>query len=176
MTETMIAGERIFLRPIQISDATAEYGGWINDPQVVRFTESRFRKVTVAEVRAYVAAEIKKDGTSFFAIVDQDTKKHVGNIKVHRVDQRHQSAEISLLIGDKSFWGKGVGSEAIRLMTEFAFTKLGLHKLIANCYANNLGSIKAFQKAGFEIEGRMREQYFSGDSYVDGIILGRLNG
>lgn len=175
MAGTVVEGERIYLRPVQLSDATQVYSQWLNDPLVVQFTESRFKQHTVDDVRAYIAAQLKTEQVYFFAIVNKSNGQHIGNIKIHRVDARHQHAEISLLIGDRSCWGRGLGTEAIRLITDFAFFVLKLHKVYARCYAVNVGSIKAFEKAGFSEEGRQKEQFLWEGSYVDGLILGRVN-
>ena len=88
----------------------------------------------------------------FLAIVLKDNKKHIGNIKIGPINWYHRLAEIGIMIGEKDCWGKGYAAEAISLLADFAFSKLNLHKLTAGCYEQNQGSLKAFQKAGFEVE------------------------
>ena len=68
--------------------------------------------------------------------------------------------------------GKGLATEAIGLTVDFAFKKLNLRKIISAVYANNPGSIKAFKKNGFSIEGRTKKRYFYRGDYVDSILLG----
>ena len=72
-------------------------------------------------------------------------------------------------------WGNGYASEAISLLTDFAFDTLNLHKLTAGCYEQNMGSLKTFQKAGFEIEGVRKQHCFSNGNYADAILLGKIN-
>jgi RimJ/RimL family protein N-acetyltransferase len=79
------------------------------------------------------------------------------------------------MIGEKNSWGKGYATEAISLLADFAFSKLNLHKLIAGCYEQNQGSLKAFQKAGLEIDGVRRKHWFSNGKYVDVYLLGKIN-
>ena len=79
-----------------------------------------------------------------------------------------------LLVGDKNQWGKGYATEAIKSITNFAFDKLGLHKLTAGCYADNIGSIKSFKKVGFFNEGNWKDHYNSNGEYVDRVCLAIL--
>ncbi|MCX6165436.1 MAG: GNAT family protein [Ignavibacteriae bacterium] len=83
----------------------------------------------------------------------------------------HKFGDISLLIGEKDYWGKGIAYESIKLLTKFAFNSLNIHKLKAGCYADNIGSAKAFEKVGFEREGIFKKQWMVNGKYQDEIIL-----
>ena len=170
-----IIGKQIYLRSVKDLDATKVYCSWLNDSQVNKYTESRFKEYTVGDILAYIREENDKKDVIFFAIITNDTDKHIGNIKIHHINPIHKFAEISLLIGEKSYWGKGVGQEAISLVAKYGFDNLKLNKLFAKCYANNIGSIKAFKKVGFKEEGLSKKLYKYNDYYVDGVFLGLLN-
>ena len=101
------------------------------------------------------------------AIVASEDDSHIGNIKIHRIDFYHRFAEISLIIGEKAYWGTGYGTEAIQLAVAFAFDTLNLRRLAAGVYANNAASIRAFKKAGFFEEGLKKEHRFFKGTYVD---------
>jgi ribosomal-protein-alanine N-acetyltransferase len=92
-----------------------------------------------------------------FGIFLASQERHVGNIKVGPVNIQHSRADISLFIGEKELWGCGLASDAIRCATWFGFKVLGLRKLEAGCYEENMASCKAFQGCGFEIEGTLRD-------------------
>jgi RimJ/RimL family protein N-acetyltransferase len=174
MQKAVIDGQKIYLRPVEAGDANQSYCRWMNDPEVTRYTESRFSTHTVESIKCYIEKEMQS-GSIFLAIVAKENDKHIGNIKIHRIDKQHKHGEMSLLIGDRDYWGMGVATEAIKLMTDYAFTGLGFHKLYASAYSVNPGSIKAFKKAGFKEEGIMKEQYFCEDGYVDAVLLGLIN-
>ena len=97
---------------------------------------------------------------------------HLGNLRLGDIDPYHKTATVALLIGEKSAWGHGYGSEAIALAGRYAFDTLGLRKLTARIYANNVGSLKAFLKAGWTREGMQLLQFVSDGQLVDGIWLG----
>ena len=86
----------------------------------------------------------------------------------------HRHADVGIILGDKTCWGKGYAAESLRLVAGYARQSLQLHKLMAGIYANNIGSIQAFLKAGFAQEGRFASHWFCGGEYVDGLQMGLL--
>src|SRR5438105_15493808 len=107
-----LIGRTIYLRRVHQTDATERYVGWLNDPEVNRFLESRFVQWTVESVRDYILAR-QNAFDHFFAICDLCHERHIGNIKLGPVNPHHRNADVSLFIGEKSYWRRGVASEAI---------------------------------------------------------------
>ena len=169
-----MSGVKCSIRPIRLSDATQHYVDWLNDKDVNKYLESRFSPATLSSVHAYVRDAMKEPDTYFFAILDSKSGQHIGNIKLGPINRHHLFAEIGFLIGDKIFWGKGCGSEAIQLVEQLAFGELGIHKLTAGAYANNIGSIKVLEKCGFIREGLLKSQCLCDGEFVDGIRFGKL--
>lgn len=154
-------------------DVGEAYVRWMNDPDVVRYTESRFAVHTADELRRYVAAMRHDPNTLFLAMI-ADGGRHIGNIKLGSIDRAHGTADIGLLIGEKDWWGKGCAAEAIGLLSDHAFGALGLEKLSAGVYAPNVGCIKAFERAGFTREGTQRGHVRFEGARIDVILLGKL--
>ncbi|HEY1157453.1 MAG TPA: GNAT family protein, partial [Arthrobacter sp.] len=92
----------------------------------------------------------------FAGIFLREGDRHIGNIKLGPINVHHRRADIGLLVGDRACWGKGYASEAIAILSDFAFGRLGLHRLTAGMYAENEGSARAFEKAGYAREGLLR--------------------
>jgi RimJ/RimL family protein N-acetyltransferase len=141
----------------------------MNDPDVTQYTESRFVRHTMESVTDYVKSVSGSSQDYFYGIY---TNEHIGNIKLH-VNMHHNLGDIGIIIGDKQQWGKGYATEAIKLLTEHGFDKIGLHKISAGIYANNPGSIKAFHAAGYEVEGRHKQTYLCNGEYVDEIMVSK---
>ena len=169
-----LEGERVLLRPVVASDVTEEYCTWLNDSEVNQFLETRFVPQSLEEIRRYVDQKSGKTDEIFFAICLKDNGRHIGNVKIGPINWLHGAADISLFIGVKEFWGRGYAAEVIRMVTEYSFDRLNLHKVTAGCYDNNQGSAKAFLKAGFAIEGKLRKHLFFNGGYVDKVCLGCL--
>lgn len=169
-----LEGRQIFLRPLHVEDATEIYQSWLNDPDVNQFLESRFKHWDKNDLVTFINQMNQSETDYLFGICNQIDKVHIGNIKLGDLDINHGFATISLLIGDKEVWGKGVATESIRLVCEFAFGHLGLNKVVAGCYENNIGSKIAFEKVGFWIEGRLKHHYLYQGNYIDKLMLGLL--
>jgi RimJ/RimL family protein N-acetyltransferase len=147
----------------------------MNDPEVTRYLESRFYPNSVESLQEYVKGKIGDPNNVFMAMVLKANDAHIGNIKLGPIDWIHRLADIGVMIGDKSSWGKGYASAAIRMICDYGFHTLNLHKLTAGCYVSNLGSLKAFQKNGFQVEGVRKQHAFLDGGYEDVQILGLIN-
>jgi ribosomal-protein-alanine N-acetyltransferase len=168
----LIEGARVALRHVTEADVTSEYVRWMNDPEVGAFLETRFTSHSADDVRRYVKTQREAADAELLAIIRRADQRHVGNLRIGAIDRHHHNATIALVIGDKSAWGHGLGSEAIALATQYAFSALGLLKLTARCYSTNAASIRAFEKAGWQHEGRQASQFESAGRRVDGVWLG----
>lgn len=168
----LIMGKRIYLRKIISSDANKKYVSWMNDRRVNRFLESRFKKWSIRDLKSYIKMIDKSGDNLFLAIILKNGDKHIGNIKIGLINRIHRNAEIGIIIGEQDCWGNGYATEAIKLVAGYCFDSLKLHRLTAGAYKNNLGSIKAFGKAGFSIEGLKKKHFKFNGSYVDGVALG----
>jgi len=164
--------ELFLLEPTHVGPG---YLAWLNDPAVNRYLESRFSVHTEDSVREFVAAQLASEHTLFLGIRSVALAgRHVGNIKLGPVDERHGRGEVGIMIGDREAWGRGIGTAAISQLALPARDQLGLRKLTAGCYGSNEGSARAFLKAGFVIEGRRPAHFLIDGQPEDLVLLGRL--
>ena len=162
-SKMMIQSERLYLRPLTEADCTPEYLSWLQDPNVNQYLETRHSEQTLEAIREYVAGVNARDNEHLFGIFLKDGR-HIGNIKVGPVSTHHGLAEVSLLIGARGEWGKGYATEAIQALSRHAFATLKLRKLKAGIYLPNLGSCRAFEKAGYRKEAHFPDHYvFNGE-------------
>ncbi len=150
---------------------TEAYVGWLNDPEVNQYLESRFQKHTLASTRQFVDSCSADSNALLFGIFLQSEgrKVHVGNLKLQPINRIHGFAEVGILVGDKRFWGKGIGTKALNQACDIA-KSLGLRNLTAGCYGQNKGSFKIFIKSGFEVVGQ-KANYFNCEYGFDSMIL-----
>jgi ribosomal-protein-alanine N-acetyltransferase len=169
--KNFIEGENIYLRELEISDVNQSYCNWMNDPEVIQYLKKHPGKWTIKELKDYVR-EIKKCSNALlWAIISKDKNQHIGNIKLGHINGINGFSDIGIIIGEKSCWGKGFATEAIKLVVNYAFNQLNLQKLIAGVSKNNLSSVKLFRKAGFtELEAE-EKVFFCDDSYIDSTLL-----
>lgn len=165
----IIEGKKILLRPICLNDVNEEYLKWLNDPQINEGLATR--NMTMQALIEYVQNKIHTPHCYFFAIIDKQTNKHIGNIKLDYYDAASQVIELGLLIGDKNYWGKGIGYEACLMLIDYAFSHWPIQKIWLAVYANNPAAIQLYQKLGFKIEGIQKKHVFSKNELTDKILM-----
>jgi [ribosomal protein S5]-alanine N-acetyltransferase len=171
MSTPVLRGTQVRLRPMSVADADGPYLGWMNDPEVTRFLESRFRTYEPSDLASYIEETTGDPANHFFAIELLESGRHVGNIKLGPVEAQHGRGDIGIIIGDRSVWGRGIAAEAVTLLTRWAFDELGLRKVTAGAYSSNVGSVRAFERAGFHIEATRARHYECDAGTVDAVLL-----
>lgn len=164
-------GDRIYLRLLSPDDVVPNYVSWLNDCEVTKFLEIRWRVHTLDDVKAYVRAINESPHDFLFGIFLKESGEHIGNIKVGEIDPVHRFGDVGLIIGNKNMWGKGYGADAIALATRYAFSELNLNKLKAGMYDGNMASYKAFIKSGYREVGRYKKHRFCNGVFVDELLL-----
>ena len=165
-------GERVVLRLLTLADCTEAYVGWLQDPQVNQYLETRWSPQTLQSVRDFVASMVDSPHSYLFAIVDRSDQRHVGNLKVGPINDKHRHADVSYFIGERDRWGKGLATDAIRVATRLAFERLALHRVQAGVYGANQGSCRALERAGYAYEGNFKRQLRSGETWDDHVWYG----
>jgi [ribosomal protein S5]-alanine N-acetyltransferase len=152
-------------------DVTERYVNWLSSPKVNRYLESRFAIHTVETVRDFVRASVISPSSLLWGIRSAELgNMHLGNIKLAPIDRNHGVGEVGIMIGEEDAWGRGIGTDSIRIVMEIARHQLDLRKLTAGCYESNVGSQKSFERAGFEVVGK-RPRHFLLDGHPEALVL-----
>jgi RimJ/RimL family protein N-acetyltransferase len=150
---------------------------WANDPDTARLM-NRVKAVTESEHERWFQSILLRPDCAYFAIEQvagpAGEPRHVGNVWLWDIDMRHHKAELRVVVGEPAARGHGVGPEAIDLLCRYGFEHLNLHRIYAFVLAINPGARRAFEKAGFTLEGTLRDDRWSVDGYVDTWLLGRV--
>ena len=154
----ILKGNKVSLRLVTLEDCSLRYEGWLADPQINQYLETRWHPQSLESIQNFVNDMIVSPSDYLFAIIENTSCQHIGNLKVGPINPFHSYADISYFLGEKSTWGRGYATEAICLGTDFGFTRLNLHRIQAGLYAGNMGSAKALEKAGYKREGSLRKQ------------------
>lgn len=160
------SGEKCFLRALELGDANSDYLSWVNNPETTRgLVTGRFPS-NLEQLKAYLQDATAKSAV-FLAICDIESKKHIGNIKLDQFDWISRTAELGILIGDRNFWGKGIATEACRLLLDYAKKDLNLNKVTLSVFSNNPAAKRVYEKLGFVEEGCLRQHLFIDGKYED---------
>lgn len=179
MTDVVLRGTQCYLRPLTEADVSETYLRWLNDPEVTRYLGVGRTPATLETVRRYLerfqiwAEKDPKASTDLiFAMVDLASDLHIGNVTLNRIDWTSRIADTGLLIGNKSFWGKGYAFEAWSLLLTYAFVRLGLRKILAGAVDGNTTSLKVLKRLGFRVEGVLRAEFPLDGTHHDVIRMG----
>lgn len=161
------------LRTLDGGHAGGAYLAWMNDAEVMAFTESRFISHDAASLEAFIAAMNESPANLLLGLFDRTDHAHIGNIKLGPIEREHQRAWIGIVIGDRTRWGRGLAPQAIDAVARHGLETLGLRRVLAGIYGDNAGSLRAFAKAGFAEIARIPGHSRSGEVFVDDIIVAR---
>ena len=167
-----IAADKSDLRPLKAADLTETYLGWLNDPEVNRFSNRRDHHFTHDDMRAYVEAANASPNRLLLGIFLRETGAHVGNIGLYLFDRENGLAEISNLLGERSSWGRGVIVDAAKHLIHLGFCHLGVRKFVMGNFAPHRASTFKSTSLGAKLEGRRRHHARCGDDYVDVLEFG----
>jgi RimJ/RimL family protein N-acetyltransferase len=166
-----IMGERVALGPLR-KDLVPTYHRWVNDFGTLRTLGVLPAPMLLEQEERWFARQAEGQGdTISFTIYVRATWRPIGNTSLMDVDRVNRGATFGILIGEPDARGKGYGTEATRLMLDYAFTAQGLHSVQLNVFEYNLGGIRAYQKAGFKEVGRCRQAHFMGGRFWDVVIM-----
>lgn len=168
----MIRGEIVSLHPLERRHLEATRA-WANDPALARLL-GRARPVSEAEHEQWFAALGERRDCAYFAVEANADGRHLGNVWLWEIDPRHRKAEVRIVLGEADAQGRGLGSEALRLISDHAFGPLGLHKIYSHVLGFNPRARRAFEKAGFAVEGVLKADRWTGSGWTDVFLLGKL--
>lgn len=174
ITNRIMRGEMVHLRTIELGDCIPQYVGWLNNPLVNQYLETRWKTQTLDEVTSFVNEQRENNHSVLFAIILNDCGRHIGNIKIGPVNFHYLHADVSYFIGETNYWNMGIATEAINLACRFGFEDLKLRRVEAGAYAAAVGSWKALERNGFVREGTFRRQVISNGTEMDVYRYGLL--
>jgi RimJ/RimL family protein N-acetyltransferase len=173
----MLKGEKVLLRPLKRSDVTS-FLKWFNDMEVTQYLSMYLTMTEMAEEKWIEDAATRiRAGTDVYFIIEAiegDSTKPIGTIGLHGISSKDHSASLGIAIGEKEYWGHGYGTEATRLILEYGFRQLNLHRIASSTLAFNERSIKLHKRVGFQEEGRLREAIFKNGHFHDLFVFGIL--
>lgn len=145
-----LRGERVALQLFGPEDVTDEYVAWLNDPEVTRFSNQRFRTHTRGSCEAYLASFVGTENL-FVSIRDAATGDAIGTMTAYPNPQ-HGTCDVGIMIGARPYWGGGYGQEAWNLLTGWLLGQGGVRKLTAGCLALNGGMVRLMERSGMTRE------------------------
>mgnify|MGYP001173869309 CR=1 FL=1 len=180
MHHPYIVGKRLYLRGIEKEDLLGTMFQWPNDPEITHYMVMGAVPNAGSIYCSWNSLEeeyekLRKSETDIvFAIVDKESDTMIGVIGLYDLSWIPRRAELRIVIGETDFWGKGYGTEATKLVVEYAFEKLNLNKVYLGVNAEHKRAIKVYRTAGFIEEGILRKEQYRNGNYYDVVRLSIL--
>ncbi len=171
----MLAGKNIGLRPLQTEDVWLLYK-WFNDRRVIEDlgAQRALFCVSMEEERKIVERRLSSPTDRDFIISDLENDKAIGWASLSRIDQRNAAAEVFIIIGETSEWGKGRGKEVTRMLVEHAFNVMNLHRIYLRVPEYNQRAIACFTACGFQKDGVLRDDHHHLGAYMSSHLMSAL--
>jgi len=168
----MIRGQRVTLRPVDPERDLEDCYQWFNDLEVTRYLCNVGPPITRTQERDTLNRHRSAPG-EFFAIEAEDGT-HIGNCALRRICRVSRTAGVGIAIGDKRYWSRGYGTDAMKTLCAHGFVELNLQRIDLTLHAANERARRCYEKCGFRVEGRLRRAIYSEGEYRDELVMGLL--
>ena len=168
----MIISETVRLRAIERQDLPL-FVAWLNDPEVRQHLLVNI-PLSLAQEDGWfdrMLARPLEEQPLGIEVRTPEGWRLVGNCSFFDLDWRNRCCEIGIFIGDQEYWGRGYGTQVMRLMLKYGFNTLNLNRVYLRVYESNPRGIKCYEKAGFRHEGRLRQAIFQDGRYIDLLMM-----
>lgn len=169
----MLNGLKTSVRKVEEDDIETIYH-WYNDQEVNLWSTGAWPINTLLSKEQIAAKFLDESSDVYRYVILNENDQLIGTIGFKELNIPGRSAAIYIVIGDKSYWGRGYGTDALIIFLRFLFTQWNLHRISLDTWEGNIRAIKMYEKVGFKIEGRLREARYVLGSYQDAILMGLL--
>lgn len=145
-----LQGSKVILRPFVADDITSEYVGWLNDPEVVKFSNQRFISHTLESCRHYFESFVGS-GNLFVSIRSKVDGQAIGTMTAY-ASPHHHTMDIGIMIGRRSVWGTGMGQDAWNTLLKWLIDERRIRKVTAGTMRCNAPMIKVIERSGMKLE------------------------
>jgi len=170
----LFESSRVRLRKMTKED-TELYHQWRNDVEVMHFTNPSLDVYPIDETKEFVDHVILgTNAAKSYIMVEKGNEIPIGIVALINIDYKNRNAECIIDIGEKEYWGKGFGSEGLKLLLDYVFYEMNLHRVSLKVFSFNDRALRLYTKIGFQQEGSSRQSLFRDGEWHDIIHMGLL--
>lgn len=169
----LFCGKRIRLAPFHPEDADTA-ARWTEDGEYQRQMDTDFARPSSAQEQSEMLNSRKSPNSVNFALRTLEGDRLIGFVAIHSIEWNNQCGTLSIGIGEADYRGKGLGAEALELILNYAFNELNLYRVGLDVISTNERAIRAYHKAGFHEEGRLRASVYRDGQRSDRILMSVL--
>lgn len=166
-----LQGSKVNLRPGIDSDYFLLYK-WYNDKELNRLAGWSNSKATMEKLKYNMSKSFGYDPMNLMIEAKDGTP--IGTIQLYDFNEQDKSCKLGIRIGDRDYWSRGYGEDAVKTLLEYAFMKIDIFRVTLKVYEYNGRAVRCYLKCGFQNEGRTRQSANIDGKYYDEIIMGAL--
>jgi diamine N-acetyltransferase len=174
MKTAFLIGQDVYLRPLEAADLPL-IREWANDPEIRTCTGEVLPMSESGASEFFERVRTERDRV-WFAVVLKEDDRMIGEAGLLRMFHAWRTTDLTMILGDRSAWGEGYGSQAIRLLLDYAFGYLNFHRVAVGVVGFNEPALRFYESVGFRREGLQRDGYFCDHSYHDFVMMSILEG
>ncbi|MCA8830253.1 GNAT family N-acetyltransferase [Hymenobacter pini] len=164
----------IQLLPLRI-DQAATFHRWLQDPEVILYSLNAFQQMdSPVKVADWLEATLVDARCLNLGVYLSETQELIGHAGISGISTVNQAGEYFILLGEKRYWGQGIATEVTRQVVARGFDELGLNRIMLTVSEPNQGGVKAYQRAGFQLEGRLRQACYRNGTFHDKLVMSVL--
>jgi RimJ/RimL family protein N-acetyltransferase len=177
MNTSLFQGQQVRLKMDNPEALAKAFARWGRDSEYVRLLDGSPERLFSAKIiQSWIERDIAEDkGQDFLFIIHAlDSDQLIGFVALFGIDWNHGNAWVGIGLGEREYWGKGYGTDAMRTILKYAFTELNLHRVTLGVFEYNPRAIRSYEKAGFTHEGRVRQVLLKDGQRWDAFEMGVL--
>jgi len=171
MTEYFLKGEKIGLRPYKDEDFK-EINRWVNDEKTTFYMFTGQRPTSLSASTSIYREQFENSSNVVFIVEDLQTQLPIGMAGLYDINPTARKAEFRILLGEGR--GKGLGTETTKLVTDYGFDRLNMNRIFLGVTEENAGAVRAYKKAGYKVEGILKDDLYRNGRYYNSIRMAVL--
>lgn len=171
--EFKLVGEKVYICAFEEKHICDDYVGWLNDVEVVKYSNQRFKKHDLHSCVNYFKS-FKSTNNLFLAIHEKDSDKFLGTMTVY-YSLQHRVADIGLMVGDRRYWGQGIGREAWQMLMLYLIDSGVVRKVTGGTLSCNLGMLNIMNKSGMCPDGQRIKHVLIDETPVDILYFSKFS-
>ena len=169
-----LEGDQVYLRGLMREDIDGPWFDWFHDQENTRFMYNGSRPNSRESMESFYQHAATSKNDLILAICMKEDNRHIGNLSLQQISWFYRRAELGIIVGDRSVQGRGVATEAMKLLLAHGFNRLNLHKVYLRVEEGNTAARRAFEKVGFVVEGVLREEILHHRTWSNSVYMGVL--
>ena len=171
----VVRGNNCLLRPVSKEDSEWIYS-WFNNKEIINRIVGFRINFSLEKAVDWCVRAIREDQKNIKWIIEsnEEVSKPIGFVGLYNIDLINMNAEIAIIIGDKNYWGHGIGKESLKLVCDFGFKYLRLKLISAQILSTNEASLSLFKKVGFKEEGILKKRVYRNGTWHDIVLIALL--